>query len=133
MEVLVGIGVLVFRDGKVLLGKRKGSHGSSTWGLPGGHLEPGESIEECASRETAEETGLIVDTFTRVGFASDVFEEEQKHYVTLFVKANNSEGVPRILEPYKCESWQWFAWDAMPEHLFKPFRSFVNQGYSLSG
>jgi 8-oxo-dGTP diphosphatase len=35
----VGIGVLVRHNGKILLGKRKGSHGRRTWAPPGGHLE----------------------------------------------------------------------------------------------
>ncbi len=39
----VGLGVLIFKDGKVLLGKRKGAHGEGTWCPPGGHLEFGET------------------------------------------------------------------------------------------
>ncbi|WP_134596929.1 NUDIX domain-containing protein, partial [Pseudomonas aeruginosa] len=37
----VGVGVLILRDGKVLLGRRKGSHGAGCWSAPGGHLELG--------------------------------------------------------------------------------------------
>src|SRR5258707_8500479 len=50
----VGVGVVVVRDGKVLLGLRRGSHGSGAWALPGGHLEWGESVESCARREVTE-------------------------------------------------------------------------------
>ena len=35
----VGIGVMIFKDGKVLLGKRKASHGEGEWASPGGHLD----------------------------------------------------------------------------------------------
>ena len=61
LSLHVGVGVLV-RDGAgdVLLGLRRGSHGAATWGLPGGHLEPGETIAACAARETLEETGLAI-------------------------------------------------------------------------
>ena len=44
----VGVGVIVRREGRILLGKRKGSHGENTWAPPGGHLEFMESVEECA-------------------------------------------------------------------------------------
>lgn len=56
----LGVGVLVIENGRVLLGKRKGSHGAGTWSAPGGHLEYGESIENCAEREVLEETGLRI-------------------------------------------------------------------------
>lgn len=56
----VGVGVLILRDGKVLLGRRKGSHGAGCWSAPGGHLEFGEAVEDCALREALEETGLAL-------------------------------------------------------------------------
>ena len=128
MNVLVGVGVIIRRDGKVLLGKRKGSHGESTWGLPGGHLEAGETIESCAIRETEEETGLQIEHTTHIGFTNDIFEVEQKHYVTLFVEARDPGGTPQIMEPAKCESWDWFSKADLPRELFLPFRSLVLQG-----
>ena len=39
MHPRVGIAAIVKKDNKVLLGKRKGSHGSGAWNFPGGHLE----------------------------------------------------------------------------------------------
>ncbi len=67
-DVLVAAGVLV-RDreaGTVLLQLRGDD---ATWGLPGGRLEPGESLEQAARRELLEETGLTAGDLTRV----DVF------------------------------------------------------------
>ncbi len=133
MNVLVGVGVIIRRDGKVLLGKRKGSHGASTWGLPGGHLEAGETVEDCAIREAAEETGLQIVRTVNAGFANDIFEAENKHYVTLFVEAIDPGGTPELLEPDKCESWEWFSPSQLPEDLFIPFRTFVSQGHLASG
>ena len=60
-------------------------------GTPGGHLELGESIEECAKRETSKKQ-VYLSTRLQVGFTNDVFEKEGKHYVTLFVVASCSSG-----------------------------------------
>jgi 8-oxo-dGTP diphosphatase len=56
----VGIGVIILKNGRVLLGKRKSSHGTGTWHFPGGHLEFGESLEDCSRREVLEETGMKI-------------------------------------------------------------------------
>jgi 8-oxo-dGTP diphosphatase len=56
----VGIGVIVMKAGKVLLGKRMGSHGAGEYAWPGGHLEYMESFAECAAREVMEETGMQI-------------------------------------------------------------------------
>lgn len=56
----VGVGVIVIKNNKVLLGKRKNSHGQGTWCFPGGHLEFNESWKNCAIRETKEETDVNV-------------------------------------------------------------------------
>ncbi len=132
MELVVGIGVLVLRKNTVLLGRRKGSLGASSWGLPRGHLESGETIEECASRELLEETGLTIIEFTRAGFTRDVFEVEQKQYVTLFVETFYSGVEPVVMEPDKCDAWQWFAWDELPDPLFAPFDTLLKNGYTPS-
>jgi len=69
----VGIGVLIQNDkGEVLLGKRKGAHGAGEWSFPGGHLEFGEKIFECARREAKEETGLSVEDFELISVADEM-------------------------------------------------------------
>ena len=88
-RVQVGIGVLLVKEGKVLLGHRIGAHEANTWGLPGGHLEFGETFEDCAIRETKEETNLTISELTCVGVTNDLFSEVDKHYVTLFLRAKN--------------------------------------------
>lgn len=132
-SVQVGVGVVIVRSGEVLLGLRSGSHGSGTWAFPGGHLEFGESPEDCAAREALEETGLDVVPVRRAGFTSDVFGVEGRHYVTLYIEARSTTGVPAVREPGKCLHWAWFPWSALPAPLFPPVASLVASGYTPGG
>ena len=120
----VGVAALVVQDGKVLLGKRKGSHGSGQWAPPGGHLECGESVEGCAARELLEETGLQALSSRLGPWTNDIFGED-KHYITLWVFIDQFTGEVQLLEPHKCEEWKWVAWDELPAELFLPLKNFM--------
>lgn len=119
----VGVGVIVIKDGKVLLGKRKGSHGDGEWSFPGGHLEFMETVEDCARRELLEETGLTVGKIKTGPYTNDFFPVEDKHYITLFMIAKYESGEPKNIEPEKCEGWHWFDWNDLPAPLFPPIRN----------
>jgi len=132
-EPRVGVGVLVWRDGRVLLGRRRGSHGAGTWAPPGGHLAFGEEVADCARREVAEETGLGLGAVTPGPFVNDVFASEGKHYVTLFVMTTQASGEPELREPDKCAGWGWYCWGDWPEPLFAPLKTLVDSGYVPAG
>lgn len=121
----VGVGVLVFKENQILLGERRNSHGAGTWCPPGGHLEFGESPQDCAVRELEEETGLIAEEVVRGPWTNDVFEQEDKHYVTLFMTVTHFTGVPSLMEPEKCLGWEWFDLDDLPSPLFIPFSNLI--------
>lgn len=126
---LVGVGVLILREGRILLGERKGSHGAGTWSPPGGHLEFGESVESCARRETIEETGLELAGVRAAPYTNDLFADDGKHYVTLFVVADAPRGDAALKEPDKCAGWDWFPWTELPEPLFLPLASLRRSGF----
>ncbi|AUV88388.1 nucleotide triphosphate diphosphatase NUDT15 [Vibrio campbellii] len=130
-QVRVGVATIIRRDGAILLGERIGSHGANTWATPGGHLELGESIEDCAKREVLEETGLIVDSIEKFTFTNDIFEKEGKHYVTLFVVASSASGEPQVTEPDKCKQWKWCRLDDLPEPLFLPLINLLKEDNTL--
>lgn len=121
----VGIGLAVFRqsfdNGKiqVLLGKRKGSHGEGQWSFPGGHLDYMESFQTCALRELAEEvgTGFKVEQLEVVSVIN-LTEYAPKHYIDIGMSAWWVGGDAVVMEPDKCEGWQWFDRDALPSPRF---------------
>jgi len=123
----VGVGVLVFRDGKLLLGERRTSHGAGTWTPPGGHLELNETPEACAQRETGEEAGIQITNLRRGPYTNDIFEAEGKHYLTLFIVADYLSGDPRPLEPEKTIGWKWFDPEHLPAPLFLPLAHLIEQ------
>jgi 8-oxo-dGTP diphosphatase len=125
----VGLGVCIIKDSKVLLGQRLNAHGDGSWCFPGGHLEFGETWEECAIREVTEETGLTIKNPVFVTCTNDIFEEENKHYITLYLKAAWISGEPQVLEPEKMVKWQWFNWEKLPSPLFIPMQHLVETGF----
>lgn len=60
-------GVILERDGSILLLRRAVEPGAGAWDLPAGYLDPGESPEEAARRETLEEAGLGVELLRLLG------------------------------------------------------------------
>ncbi|MEW5317271.1 MAG: hypothetical protein WDW38_008582 [Sanguina aurantia] len=117
---LVGVGVLIFKGTSVLIGKRKGSHGGGEWALPGGHLEMGETFEQCAAREVEEETGIVL-TKLRFETALNSIFSTSVHYVTVFMSADVDESVTaRLMEPNKCDGWEWRPWPCTPKPMFLP-------------
>src|SRR5690348_12326679 len=122
----VGIGVLIYQNQSILLGKRLSDHGAYTWGPPGGHLEFGETFEECAIRETREETGLILTNPKLTALTNDVFRAENKHYVSVFLSAAFPENqAVKNLEQEKILSWEWFNINILPDCLFLPLRNLL--------
>ena len=122
----VGTAILITREDKVLLMKRKGPHGAGTWSPPGGHLDFGETLEGCAAREAKEEVGIEVFDIGFRAVTNDIFEAEKKHYITLWLEGK-PVGEPTIVSEQEVEEIGWFAWDALPEPLFLPLANFVRK------
>lgn len=124
----VGVGIMIMRDNKVLLGLRKGSHGQGEWSFPGGHLEWGETLFQTAKRETMEEVGLEVSDLQLISVADEVryIDSDDKHYLNIGVFARSSTGEPQLMEPDKCEKWAWFDLNDLPAKIFEGSQLTIN-------
>ena len=123
----VGVAVIITKDDKVLLMKRKGVHGTGTWTTPGGHLDFGETPEQCGAREAKEEVGLdIVDLRFRA-FTNDIFESEGQHYISIWMDGKSISGEPTIAAEEEVAEIGWFAWDALPSPLFLPLENLLKE------
>lgn len=123
-KFLVGANVLVIRDSTVLLGLRKNCFSAGDWGLPGGHVEVGESLADAAARELLEETGM---TAGRYEFANLVNRpRENAHYVLISFVAHNVVGEPELREPDRCEEWRWFDFSDIPANVVESHRQQIH-------
>ena len=93
-----GVSALVFRDGAVLLTKRRDEPARDFWSPPGGSLEIGETVEVAAVREAAEETGVIVRALEVVDVRNLVLRDSEGrirwHYVLFGVLCAWVSGEP---------------------------------------
>ena len=120
----IGVGVMVKRGGRYLLGFRNGTErGESTWSTPGGSVALAETVLACAMRELEEQTGLraerarvVSQTRNRLG--------DGRQWQSVFVAVDvvgNAE--PELREPQKCDAWGWFEPRSLPSPLFAPVAS----------
>jgi 8-oxo-dGTP diphosphatase len=117
-----GVGVVVrSSDGLVLVGRRRAEPGQAL-AVPGGKLDPGETVEECAVRELAEETGLVLDAGEVRTFACVLVAGRPTSWVVAGVEARigvpAAAARPRELEPDKFGSFAWIDSAAPPDGLF---------------
>jgi mutator protein MutT len=91
-QPIVGVGVVIICDGKILLEKRKNEPGKGKWSIPGGKIELGENAEQTVIREVKEETGLEVEKPEHIDVVDNVVRDEngdvKYHFVIIdyFVK-----------------------------------------------
>lgn len=125
MQKLIHIGcnTLIIKDKKLLLGKRKNHAVEGTWGLPGGHLEYGESLIEAAKRELREELGIEVDSLKLISITEG--DKISNHYIQVNFLLENFTGQYQLMEPEFCETWQYFDFDDLPE-IFPPHQNIID-------
>lgn len=129
MQPRAGVGVFIFRDGKFLMGQRKGSHGVGSWSLPGGWLEYQESFEQASVREVMEETGLIIENTRFAALTNNVFRDEEIHSLTVWMMAEWKSGEPIINEPDKFIDQKWVDFESLPEPLFLPWEHLLQSQF----
>lgn len=130
----VGVGIMILKDDKVLLGKRhedpeKASsvlHGEGTWTMPGGKLHFGESFEKAAFREVLEETGIKInkEKLKIISVTNDIVEDA--HFVTIGFLCEDFAGEPKVMEFDEITEWRWFELDNLPSPIFFPSEKILN-------
>lgn len=109
-----GVHLLLERGDEVLLMRRAGTgFFDGLYSLPGGHVEPGESLFQTAIREAAEELGIRLEgpSLRAVGVIHRLSDTNR---IDFFVRAGRWAGEPGIAELHKCDALGWFPRNCLP-------------------
>ena len=133
MKPGVGVGVMILKDGKILLGlrnpnKEKASselQGQGTWTMPGGKVEFMEKLVDAAKRELEEETSLRAKELKLLCISDDM--TDTAHYVTVGFIVSKYTGKVKTMEPETILEWKWFDLDDLPSNLYKPSQKCIEK------
>lgn len=112
----VGVGVAVVQDGALLLIKRGREPQRGKWAVPGGKVDFGESLQEAARREAAEETGLEVEIGDAI-WVGEVIDDEY-HIVLIDFEARVVGGVLRAADD--ADEARWVPLDEAAKYPLTP-------------
>jgi len=131
-RVRAGVGVIVQNSAKQILLEKRSDCG--LWGLPGGRIEPGESIAAAALREVKEETGLDIEITKLLGVYSGphdrivTYPDNIVQLVDVILLATVKAGV--LTCSSESEALEFFRFNALPNEIVPPAREpiadFVN-------
>lgn len=131
-KVRAGVGIIMLKDNKVLLGKRNDDpekadselRGEGRWTCPGGKIGFGEKITEAAKREILEETDIKAKDLQLISVTNEIVPD--KHFVTLGFLCKDFEGEPKVVEPEEIVEWKWFPINKLPKPIFLPSEKLIN-------
>lgn len=116
--------MIINPEGEVLLGlKNRGFH-SNNWIFPGGQIEFGETIAQCAAREVWEECNLEVNIHGLVDVVSE--SNADKHVVFINLLAYG-QGKAETKEPQEVIEWRWYPKEFLPENTTVSARNAVRK------
>ena len=128
-----GVGVMILKNNKILLGKRHDDpekadsllHGEGTWTMPGGKLNFGDAPHNGAYRETIEETSIKInkEKIKLISVTNEIVEDA--HFITLGFLCEEFEGEPKVMEPDEITEWGWFDLSNLPSPIFFPCEKII--------
>lgn len=129
-QPIIGVGVVIIRNDKILLEKRKNDPGKGKWSIPGGLVELGETAEQTVIREVKEETGLEVEKPEHIDVVNNITrdsdDEIKYHFVIIdyFVKLKGGT----LHAASDAEELRWVTFDEVEKYdLTTSFREFFQR------
>lgn len=136
-EICPGVAIIIFNDKNQVLLQKRADVG--LWGIPSGHVEPGETVTNAAIREIFEETGLHIEVVRLIGVYSDPKSQVFKypdgrvtHFVTCCFEAKVIGGEICCDSPETLEL-KFFSTDMIPSNRIKMHPNWLNDALSNEG
>lgn len=118
-EIQPCVGVIVFKEDKILLGKRCGKHATGEYSFPGGRIDYMESFENAIKRETEEEAGIKIKNI-KFQCVANINRYSYRHDITVGFIAEWESGDVRTDPDERIGEWGWYDIDSLPEPIFLP-------------
>ncbi|MBU3925044.1 NUDIX domain-containing protein [Patescibacteria group bacterium] len=120
--------LILIKDGNILLSRRFNTgHEDGNYGVVSGHLDGNETFMEAMAREAKEEAGIDIA-------AKDLEVAHVMHRksptderIDFYIRANNWQGEPKIMEPNKCDDLKWFSIDNLPANTIPYIRQAIEK------
>ncbi len=112
------VGVMIVRDGRVLMSRRTSGQRAGWCGWIVGKLELGETLQACARREAREEAGVDIDNLRLLCVSSIIVQDQ--HWIDVEFLADIVAGEPPATAPDEIDEWAWYLLDALPGPIFEP-------------
>jgi len=117
---------IITSEGRVLMVRRRVKEGELSWQFPAGGIEPGETPEEAAVRETLEETGLKVEAEKLIGQRVHPKTGREMSYTACRVV----DGEAHVADANELDAVAWVTLDEIPEYvpygLFEPVQEYLD-------
>ncbi|WP_259781580.1 NUDIX domain-containing protein [Aestuariispira ectoiniformans] len=122
----VGCGAAIFNaGGQILLARRKRDPEAGHWGILGGKVEWGETVEDTVVREIEEEAGVKIRLTGLACLVDQIADDGSSHWVNAVYRADIVDGEPKVMEPEALEDMGWYDLDNLPGPLTRSTEEFL--------
>ena len=113
----VGTGLVILRDGKILLYRRMKAPEAGYWNIVGGKVDHMEPAATAARREAEEESGLAIGHIDFLCTTEQIIAADRQHWFSVIYVCKDFTGEAALIEPDKLSEFGWFGRDALPQPL----------------
>ncbi|MBI2172903.1 MAG: NUDIX domain-containing protein [Candidatus Aenigmarchaeota archaeon] len=117
--------LILIEEGKVLLSRRFNTGWmDGNYSVPAGHLDGNETFLQAMIREAKEETGIDINE-KDLRVVHVIHRKTDHERADFFIQAERWDGMPKIMEPDKCDDIGWFPVDELPSNTIPYIRQAI--------